>query len=176
MRYGLGLGASRSAPVTPRRAAGQGEHWWPVALAIIVVAGLHVALSAKYRVNPPWVAPVVLLALLATLIIGDPGRIDRQRTWLRIITDIMIAFITVVNLFAAGRLVGAIITSSLFAANAPGAAGWRRGDLGHQRGRVRAVVLGSGSWWWWCRRPRIVRGRTRRSCSRRWRCSTEVRR
>ncbi len=43
--------------------------------------------------------------LLAALIIGDPGRIDRQKTWLRIITDIMIAFITVANLFAAGRLV-----------------------------------------------------------------------
>ena len=107
-------------PVTPLRAAERGENWWPVALAIIVVAGLHVALPAKYRVNPAWVAPVVLLALLAALIIGDPGRIDRQKTWLRIITDIMIAFITAANLFAAGRLVDAILTNSkLFAANAP---------------------------------------------------------
>ena len=72
-----------------------------MALAIIVVAGVHVALPAKYRLNPPWVAPAVLLALLATLIIGDPGRIDRQKPWLRITTDIMIAFITVVNLFGA---------------------------------------------------------------------------
>ena len=65
-------------------------------------------------------APAVLLALLATLIIGDPGRIDRQKTWLRITTDIMIVFLTVANLFAAGRLVGAILTDSkLFAANAP---------------------------------------------------------
>ena len=55
-----------------------------MALAIIVVVGLHVALPAKYRVNPPWVLPVVLLALLAALIIGDPGRIDRQKTWLRV--------------------------------------------------------------------------------------------
>jgi hypothetical protein len=54
MRYGLGTGASRSAPVTPLRAAGRGEHWWPVALAIIAVAGLHVILPAKYRANPPW--------------------------------------------------------------------------------------------------------------------------
>jgi hypothetical protein len=107
--------------VTPLRAAGRGERWWPVALAIIIVAGLHVALPAKYRVNPSWVLPVALLALLAALIIGDPGRIDRQTTWLRVTTDIMIAFITAANLFAAGRLVGAIITNStLFAANATG--------------------------------------------------------
>jgi hypothetical protein len=108
-------------PVTPLRAAGRGERWWPVALAIIVVAGLHVALPAKYRANPPWVGPAVLLALLAALVIGDPGRIDRQKTWLRIITGTLIAFITVANLFAAAHLVHDIITSNkLFAGNATG--------------------------------------------------------
>jgi hypothetical protein len=108
-------------PVVPLRAGGRGEHWWPVALAIIVVAGLHVVLPAKYRANPAWVGPAVLLALLAALIIGDPGRIDRQKTWLRITTSIMIVFITVANLFAAVHLVRDIITSSkLFAGNATG--------------------------------------------------------
>ena len=59
--------------------------------------------------------------MLAALIIGDPGRIDRQKTWLRIITDIMIAFITVANLFAAAHLVRDILTNNkLFSANAPG--------------------------------------------------------
>ena len=92
--------------------AARGEHWWPVALAIVVATLLHLALPAKYRVNPPWVVPVVLLALLAALIIGDPGRIDRQKTWLRIVTSTMIAFITVANLFAAVRLVRDIITNN----------------------------------------------------------------
>jgi hypothetical protein len=50
-----------------------GEHWWPVALAIVVTVALHVAMPAKYRVNPPWVVPAVLLALLAAMIVGDPG-------------------------------------------------------------------------------------------------------
>jgi hypothetical protein len=116
-----GLEPAAPPPVTPLRASGRGEHWWPVALAIIVVAGLHVALPAKYRANPPWVGPAVLLALLAALIIGDPGRIDRQKTWLRITTGTMIAFITVANLFAAAHLVHDIITSNkLFSNNAPG--------------------------------------------------------
>jgi hypothetical protein len=109
------------SPGTPPRAAERGEHWWPVALAIIVVAGLHVALPAKYRVNPPWVAPAVLLALLAALIIGDPGRIDRQKTWLRIVTGAVIAFITLANLFAAVHLVRDILTNNrLFSNNATG--------------------------------------------------------
>ncbi len=108
------------SPVTPPlRAAERGEHWWPVALAIIVVVGLHVALPAKYRVNPPWVLPVVLLGLLAALIIGDPGRIDRQKIWLRVTTSAVIALLTLANLYAAVRLVGDILTSNkLFASNA----------------------------------------------------------
>ena len=50
-----------------------------MALAILVTVGLHVALPAKYCMDPPWVLTVGLLGLLAALIIGDPGRIDRQK-------------------------------------------------------------------------------------------------
>ena len=107
-------------PVTPDRAVEQGEHWWPVALAVVVTVALHVALPAKYRINPPWVAPAVLLGLLTALIIGDPGRIDRQKTWLRILTGAVIAVLTVANLVGASRLVGDIVTSNkLFDNNAP---------------------------------------------------------
>jgi hypothetical protein len=101
-------------------AAGPGEHWWPVAAAIIVVAGLHVALPARYRVQPAWLLPTVLLVLLAVLIIGDPGRIDRQKTWLRIITSGVIAVITLANLLAAARLVVEILTNNKLFANHPG--------------------------------------------------------
>ena len=59
------------------------------------------ALPARYRVQPAWVVPVVLLALLAVLITGDPGRIDRQKTWLRVVTGTVIALITLANLVAA---------------------------------------------------------------------------
>jgi len=72
-----------SRPAIELAPAERGERWWPVALAVVVVAGLHVILPARYRVQPAWVVPAVLLTLLAVLIAGDPGRIDRQRTWLR---------------------------------------------------------------------------------------------
>ena len=45
--------------------------------------------------------PAVLVGLLGALIVGDPGRIDRQKTWLRMVTGVVIAFLTVANLFAA---------------------------------------------------------------------------
>jgi hypothetical protein len=131
-----------SPPDTPAQAAERGEPWWPVALAIIVVVGLHVALPTKYRVNPPWVLPVVLLALLAALIIGDPGRIDRRRTWLRITTGTVIALLTLANLFAAVRLVGDIITNNkLFSNNAIG--------LLATGGVIWATnVIAFGLWYW----------------------------
>ena len=98
----------------------RGERWWPVALAIVVVAFLHVILPARYRVQPAWVVPAVLLALLAVLIAADPGRIDRQKTWLRVITSAVIAFITLANLFAAVRLVLDILTNNRLYASNPG--------------------------------------------------------
>lgn len=102
-------------------ASERGEHWWPVAAAIVVVAGLHVALPARYRVHPVWLLPVVVLGLLAVLIIGDPGRIDRQKPWLRITIGAVIAVVTLANLFAAVRLVVEILTNNKLFANHPGA-------------------------------------------------------
>jgi hypothetical protein len=126
----------------PAGPAEQGERWWPVALAIVVTAGLHVALPAQYRVHPTWVVPVVLLALLAALIIGDPGRIDRQKRWLRIVTATVIALITLANLFAAVRLVVDILTSNkVFANNATG--------LLATGGVIWATnVIAFGLWYW----------------------------
>jgi hypothetical protein len=122
--------------------AERGEPWWPVALAIIAAAGLHVALPARYRVQPAWVLPAVLLGLLAVLIVGDPGRIDRQKTWLRIVTGVVIAFLTLANVLAAGRLVAEILTNNkLFAAHP--------GGLLAAGGVVWATnVIAFGLWYW----------------------------
>ncbi len=123
-------------------AAGRGEHWWPVATAIIVAAGLHVALPARYRVQPAWLVPAVLGALLVVLIIGDPRRIDRQKAWLRITTSIAIAVITLANLVAALRLVVEILTNNKLFANHPG-------GLLAAGGLVWATnVIAFGLWYW----------------------------
>lgn len=98
----------------------RGEHWWPAATAMIVVAGLHAALPATYRVRPVWVLPAVILALVAVLIIGDPGRIDRQKPWMRVTVGAVIALITLANLFGAVRLVADILTNNKVFASHPG--------------------------------------------------------
>jgi hypothetical protein len=116
----------QSGPTSVAEAGGgaraqRGEHWWPVVLAVLVATVLHVILPAAYRTTPRWLMPVTMGVLLGVLIIGDPGRIDRQRTWLRVVTSLLIAFLTAANFFAAGRLVADILTNSkLYANNATG--------------------------------------------------------
>jgi hypothetical protein len=117
----MATGGKPAGPLRPAPAAERGEHWWPVALAIVAVAGMHLALPVRYRVHPAWVVPAVLLVLLAVLIAGDPGRIDRQRAWLRVITGVVIAFMTLANLSAAVRLVIDILSGSRLYVNDAGA-------------------------------------------------------
>ena len=145
-----------------------------MALAILVTAGLHVALPAQYRVQPRWVVPAVLVGLLAVLIIGDPGRIDQQKPWLRLVTGIVIAFITVTNLFAAVLLVRDIITNDkVFANNATG--------LLATGGVIWVTNVIAFALWYWDLdrgappRARTIRTRTRRSSSRRC-CTPTTRR
>jgi uncharacterized membrane protein len=91
-----------------------GERRWPMALAVLVAATLHALLPDQLRMLHsswlPWVAAVIL----AALVFGDPGRINRRRTWLRVATDLLIAIITVANAYAAVMLVVGIIDNASF--------------------------------------------------------------
>ncbi len=132
---------ARGTAVEPATAE-RGEHWWPVATAMIVVAGLHVALPASYRVRLAWLFPSVVLALLAVLVIGDPGRIDRQKTWMRVAVGAVIALITLANLIGAVRLVVDILTNNKLFASHPG------GLLAAGAVLWATNVVAFGLWYW----------------------------
>ena len=86
-----------------------------MALGIIVTGLLRATLPAELRNGDArWLFLVVVAALLGVLIAGDPGRIDRDVPWLRILTSALIGFITVANADAAIRLVVSIINVSPF--------------------------------------------------------------
>jgi uncharacterized membrane protein len=102
----------RGERIGPKRA---GERRWPMAAAVVVVGLLHATLPDDFLILPGWVYQVLLLVFLAILVIGDPGRIDRQTTWLRITTDLLIALITAATLFSAVHLVWGIVDGGRFA-------------------------------------------------------------
>jgi uncharacterized membrane protein len=90
-----------------------------MALAVVVTGLLRAALPPELRNGDTrWLFLVLLAALLGALIIGDPGRIDRDLPWLRILTSTLIGVITLANADAAIRLVVSIINVSPFTNNA----------------------------------------------------------
>jgi len=92
------------------------EQRWPMAAAVMIVGLLFELLPSDFQMFPDqsFVYPVFLAAFLVVLIVGDPGRIDRQRRWLRITTGLMIATITLVTAIQAVRLVVGILTQASF--------------------------------------------------------------
>ena len=113
-----------------------------MAAAVLAAGGLRAVLPAQLRAGDArWVLILVVLGLLAVLIIGDPGRIDRDSAWLRIVTGTTIGLISAVNATAAIRLVAAIITVAKFTTDAnvllaSGAAVWLTN------------VIAFGLWYW----------------------------
>ena len=90
-----------------------------MALAVLAAGGLRAALPSQLRNGDTrWAFIVVVVALLAVLVVGDPGRIDRDSTWLRVLTGSLIGLISAVNAAAAGRLVAGIIGAVKFSTDA----------------------------------------------------------
>jgi len=90
-----------------------------MALAVLVTGLLRATLPPQLRNGDArWVFLTVVVVLLGALIAGDPGRIDRDLPWLRVLTGCMIGFITLANAGAAIRLVASIIDVSPFTNNA----------------------------------------------------------
>ncbi|HEX4433879.1 MAG TPA: hypothetical protein VH012_03555 [Acidimicrobiales bacterium] len=96
-----------------------GEPRWPMAVAVVATGLLRAALPHELRNgDAAWLFLVLVVGLLAVLIIGDPGRIDRDRRWLHNLTSVLIGLISVANADAAIRLVIGIIDVSSFTQDA----------------------------------------------------------
>jgi hypothetical protein len=90
-----------------------------MALAVLAAGGLRAVLPPALRAGDArWAFVVVLVVLLAVLVIGDPGRIDRDSRWLRALTGTLIGVISAVNASAAVRLVIGIIDNAQFSNDA----------------------------------------------------------
>ncbi len=111
-----------SAPPEPpqaQRTGRLGEPRWPMALAVLTTGLLRAALPHQLRNgDAAWLFLVLVVVLLAILIIGDPGRIDRDRPWLHNLTSVLIGLISIANADAAIRLVVGIVNVSSFTQDA----------------------------------------------------------
>jgi hypothetical protein len=124
------------------RKAEKGERRWPMAAAVLIAGGLRVFLPPQLRIHDARpLLPLGLVALLAALFLGDPGRIDRQKTWLRVVTGVLIALITIINAGSSMRLVYAIYKTEPFTNSA--------GTLLLSGGIIWLTnVIAFGLWYW----------------------------
>jgi hypothetical protein len=90
-----------------------------MAIAVVATGLLRAALPHELRNgDAAYLFPALLVVLLAVLVIGDPGRIDRDRPWLHNLTSVLIGLITLANADAAVRLVIAIVDTTGWTQNA----------------------------------------------------------
>jgi hypothetical protein len=85
-------------------------------VAVTAAGVLHELLPKSFMIAEAQLViyPAFLAVLLGVLVVGDPGRIDRDRPRLQVVTNLMVGLITVVNGVAALRLVDGILTPKAF--------------------------------------------------------------
>ena len=90
----------------------EGERRWPMAAAVLVSVAMQLSLPDRHVLSPSVLFPTVEVLLLAALVIGDPGRIDRRSTALTRLTVALVVVMTVDNLAGVLELVRGILDGS----------------------------------------------------------------
>ena len=87
-----------------------------MALAVLVAGVLYALIPADVRFGTAMqiAYPLLLAVLLGLLVVGDPGRIARERRWLRTTTGVLIGVITVAVAASPARLVAGILDHAAF--------------------------------------------------------------
>jgi len=91
--------------------ASHGEPRWPALLAVLVAALLQLILpdSLIRGLGYRWLIPALEGALMAVLLVVNPGRISREESRLRVIGVALIALITVANVVSLTELIHALL-------------------------------------------------------------------
>jgi hypothetical protein len=71
------------------------ERRWPMAVAVLATIVLQVITPHQGRLQYWWVLPILELAALVTVIVRDPGRIDRRTRAARRASLILIVLLTI---------------------------------------------------------------------------------
>ena len=86
-----------------------GEPRWHMAGAVVAALILVILLPAGERLGPSWLLPVLAGLLLVALFAGDPWRIDRRSSVLRLISIALVSVLVLNALWATGNLIDALI-------------------------------------------------------------------
>jgi uncharacterized membrane protein len=89
-----------------------------MAVAVLMAMVLQLLAPEAGRLAPRWIVPSFEIVLLVTLIVGDPGRIDKRSRFLRRVTTILVAVMTFATIAGITVLVVDILSRSKSASDA----------------------------------------------------------
>jgi hypothetical protein len=90
-----------------------------MSIAVLVSMALIIAMPERLRFGPAWMLPLFAGALLVALIAGDPGRITRRSSLLRIVALSLIGLLVLAALASTAYLIRDLIEGSSLT-NEPG--------------------------------------------------------
>jgi uncharacterized membrane protein len=96
--------AVREVPAWRRHT--EGEQRWPSSVAIIAMIGLQALLPDWLSVGPRWALPALEVLIIVVLMLANPGKMERGKPWLRILS---LALITVAGLGNAWSVVWLVL-------------------------------------------------------------------
>jgi hypothetical protein len=105
-------------PLPAWRRRTQGEHRWPAGLAVTTAAALQLSLPTRLAMPPRFLLPGLEMLLLIGLTAANPGRIDRREKHLRIAGIVLIAAVSIANMWSATRLVSELLRAEPIADSA----------------------------------------------------------
>jgi hypothetical protein len=86
-----------------------GESRWPMAGAVVASMVLTVLLPDGVRAGPNWALPLIEALLLLAVIAGDPGKIDRRSSTLRMLSIALVVVLVFGALWATVQLIDDLI-------------------------------------------------------------------
>jgi hypothetical protein len=82
-----------------------GDPFWPVQLALALIIVIQLTLADQVSVGPTWLAPSVEAVLLVALIVIAPARATEERPGRRMVSMVLIAVVSAINVTSLGLLV-----------------------------------------------------------------------
>jgi hypothetical protein len=89
-----------------------GESRWPMTIAVVVLMAAALAAPPHLALFPGWLLAATEGVLLLAILLGDPGRIDRQTPWLRRTTVALVVVLLASTLGSTALLISDLLTAS----------------------------------------------------------------
>jgi hypothetical protein len=91
--------------------AAKSEPRWPAALAILVAAGLNLALPARYSLGPNWLVPALTVVILIPVMIVAPRRLPHELRWTQVAAFTNIGIVNAANVASLALLIRNLVTN-----------------------------------------------------------------